>query len=45
VRLDPALGDHERLERCGRRYGLSESPYVRMAQFERMESDEGEGRR
>jgi hypothetical protein len=45
VRFDPAPGDRERPERCARRYGPSESPYVRMALFERMESDEGEGRR
>lgn len=41
VRLDLTVADHERLERCARRYGLSKSSYVRMALFERMESDEG----
>jgi hypothetical protein len=41
VRLDLTHEDHERLERCARRYGLSKSSYVRIALFERMESDEG----
>jgi hypothetical protein len=40
VRLDLGADDHERLERCARRFGLSKSSYVRMALFERMQSDD-----
>jgi hypothetical protein len=41
VRLDLSLADHERIERAAKRFGLSKSAYVRMALFERLESDEG----
>lgn len=40
VRLDLDATDHERLERWAKRYGLNKSSYVRMALFERMESEE-----
>jgi predicted DNA-binding protein len=43
VRLDLAIEDHERLERCAKRLGLSKSSYVRLALFERMEADEEKG--
>jgi hypothetical protein len=43
VRLDLTIEDHERLERCAKRYGISKSSYVRMKLFKGMESDEIKG--
>lgn len=45
VRLDLTIEDHERLERCAKRYGISKSSYVRMTLFKGMESDESNERR
>jgi hypothetical protein len=45
VRLDLSLADHARIEASASRYRLSKSAYVRMALFERLESDEREARR
>jgi hypothetical protein len=43
VRLDLSPTDHERLERCARRLGLSKSSYARMAVLERIRADEAGG--
>lgn len=40
VRLDLSLDDHERLDRCAKRFGLSKTAYVRMVLFQRLEADD-----
>lgn len=40
IRLDLSLPDHDRIERMGKRFGLSKSAYVRMALFKQLETDE-----
>ena len=43
VRLDLAVEDFERLERCARRKGLTKSAFSRMAVLELIRSVEAEG--